>query len=265
MSWIEKGQSTPLDDKPIDGLVFLDGDQVARAVGRDWTKGQKFPLITFPSDADYELWPTGDDEVAVVHLYGEMDLPLADTRDSAYKRADYIAEQCGYLANKIDDDRLEVWGHDTDEHLIIVYDNEAHRMIDVLPVKEPTEQPIRHLKGLLDEKAKASLPPLYSGEEQGLDAKALVKFFTPDSHWTWYASEFDGKDTFFGLVIGDEIELGYFTLSELESALGPMGLAIERDRYFSPKTLRELREKHNQERVDFGTTETPNEPDGSDL
>jgi len=38
------------------------------------------------------------------------------------------------------------------------------------------------------------LLPLYSGEELGLDALAQVKFFTPDSSWTWYASEFDEED-----------------------------------------------------------------------
>jgi hypothetical protein len=35
-----------------------------------------------------------------------------------------------------------------------------------------------------------------------------VKYFTPDSNWTWYASEFDGEDTFFGPVAGFEVELG---------------------------------------------------------
>jgi hypothetical protein len=38
---------------------------------------------------------------------------------------------------------------------------------------------------------------------------------------------------FFGLVVGLETELGYFTLNELESVRGPMGLKIERDRHFS--------------------------------
>jgi hypothetical protein len=38
---------------------------------------------------------------------------------------------------------------------------------------------------------------LYENEEYGLEAKALVKFFTPDSSWVWYCSEFDGKDIFF--------------------------------------------------------------------
>ncbi len=83
------------------------------------------------------------------------------------------------------------------------------------------------------------------GEELGLEALAQVKFFTPDSNWTWYASEFDGEDIFFGLVVGFEIELGYFSLSELEAARGPLGLPIERDRYFEPTTLRQLKELHD--------------------
>ncbi len=69
----------------------------------------------------------------------------------------------------------------------------------------------------------------------------IVKFFTPDSNWTWYATEGSKTGTgdweFFGLVEGHESELGYFTLSELQSAKGPCGLAIERDRYFDGYVL----------------------------
>ena len=67
-----------------------------------------------------------------------------------------------------------------------------------------------------------------------------VKFFTPDSNWTWYATEFDGEDTFFGLVEGLCKEVGYFSLSELETVRGPMGLPIERDIHFKPKALEEI-------------------------
>jgi len=101
---------------------------------------------------------------------------------------------------------------------------------------------------LLDDESREKLPPLYSGEEQGLDALAQVKFFTPDSNWTWYATEFDGEDIFFGLVSGFEIELGYFSLSELQSVKGPMGLPIERDLHFEPKSLHELQEIHKDDR-----------------
>jgi hypothetical protein len=101
---------------------------------------------------------------------------------------------------------------------------------------------------LLDAESREKLPQLYSGEEKGLEALAQVKFFTPDSSWTWYASEFDGEDIFFGLVSGLEVELGYFSLKELEEVKGPLGLPIERDLHFKPKTLKELQEMHKLER-----------------
>lgn len=93
---------------------------------------------------------------------------------------------------------------------------------------------------LLTKEILEKLPKLYSQEEKGLEAVAIVKFFTPDSNWTWYATEFDGDDLFFGLVEGFEKEIGYFRLSELQSVKGALGLPIERDMYFKPKTLREL-------------------------
>lgn len=89
------------------------------------------------------------------------------------------------------------------------------------------------------------LPPLRSQEKMGEKAVAYVKFFTPDSSWTWYATEFDGKDTFFGLVQGHEEELGYFSLAELQSARGPIGLHIERDLWFKPTPIGQLRRRQN--------------------
>jgi hypothetical protein len=85
------------------------------------------------------------------------------------------------------------------------------------------------------------LPAQGSTIGQGKDAIAQVKFFTPDSNWTWYAVEYnpDAK-MFFGLVDGFEKELGYFGLEELEQIRGPMGLNLERDLYFDPVPLREL-------------------------
>lgn len=93
---------------------------------------------------------------------------------------------------------------------------------------------------LLTKEILEKLPKLYTQEEKGLEAVAIVKFFTPDSNWTWYATEFDGDDLFFGLVDGFEKEIGYFRLSELQSVKGALGLPIERDMYFKPKTLKEL-------------------------
>jgi hypothetical protein len=115
---------------------------------------------------------------------------------------------------------------------------------------------------LLDDESRAKLPPLYSNEQIGLKALAQVKFFTPDSNWTWYASEGSEVDEdgyfdtdkpkvdylFFGLVVGFEIEIGYFSLSELSQARGALGLPVERDLYYQPKTLEELQRQHRAER-----------------
>ena len=84
------------------------------------------------------------------------------------------------------------------------------------------------------------LPPLYANEEQGEEAIAQLKFFTPWSNWTWYASEYDPKEQiFFGVVVGHERELGYFSLDELLAIRGPGGLTIERDLYWKPRPLKE--------------------------
>jgi hypothetical protein len=76
---------------------------------------------------------------------------------------------------------------------------------------------------LLTKAITASLPPIGSNEAAGLDALARVKFFTPDADWTWYASEFDGTDLFFGLAVGFEPELGTFSLAELSQIRGKLG------------------------------------------
>jgi len=98
---------------------------------------------------------------------------------------------------------------------------------------------------LLTKEIKEVIPKLYTQEERGDEAVVYVKFFTPWSNWTWYATEFDGEDTFFGWVVGLEKELGYFSLKELSEVTGPFGLKIERDLYFTPKPLRELKNLHS--------------------
>ena len=93
---------------------------------------------------------------------------------------------------------------------------------------------------LINNKIKNIIPKLHEQDSKGLQAIAYIKFFTPDSNWSWYATEFDGVDTFFGLVDGLDKELGYFSLSELDSVRGPLGVKIERDLYFKPTKIREL-------------------------
>lgn len=94
---------------------------------------------------------------------------------------------------------------------------------------------------LLTKELRDQLPPLYSQDGKGMKATAYAKFFSPYSGWTAYATEFDGEDTFFGLIEGQESELGYFSYSELQSAAGMGGKLplIERDLHWEPRTLEE--------------------------
>ena len=93
---------------------------------------------------------------------------------------------------------------------------------------------------LLTAALRKQLPPIYS-QEHIADPLVLVKFFTPWAKWTWYALEFDGEDQFFGLIDGAEAELGYFALSELSGIKGPLGLHVERDRFWKPTPLSQVR------------------------
>jgi len=84
------------------------------------------------------------------------------------------------------------------------------------------------------------------------DPTVHVKYFTPDSAWTWYATEGQPDESdfrFFGYVIGLEREWGYFMLSELESARGPLGLPIERDLHFQPAPLSEVLRRDYQKQA----------------
>jgi hypothetical protein len=260
--WYRKDATTRFDIAAIVGLYFLDGDLASRITQTTWTVDMKFPLIEFPSGVSCEVWDGEvDEQTTVVHLFGELDLLLFSNRDEGFRQAFAIAEQVGYGAKKRGDTQLEVVGYDVDEHLIVTYDNTLEMIVDVrhaAPSTGPARPP------LLDEESRAKLPKLYHGEETGLgiDAVAQVKFFSPDAGWTWYASEGSPIDAdgyfdtdkekvdylFFGLVIGYEIELGFFSLSELMDTRGPFGLSIERDKFYQPKTLRELQEQHRKER-----------------
>jgi len=94
---------------------------------------------------------------------------------------------------------------------------------------------------LLTEEIREKLPALGTTEKTPTAEKVCVaKFFQPWGSWTWYAVEFDGKDIFFGLVDGFELEWGSFSLSELLSVKGPIGLAIERDLYFGMPKMKDI-------------------------
>jgi len=94
---------------------------------------------------------------------------------------------------------------------------------------------------LITKKTAQTIPAL-GATEHDKDPIAHVKLFTPDSSWTWYLTEYDPDNReAFGLVQGLEEELGYFNLDELSAIRGPLGLPIERDMFWKPRKLSEVK------------------------
>ena len=93
-------------------------------------------------------------------------------------------------------------------------------------------------------KALAKKLPALRETEETTEPKAVVKWFCPWGNWTWYCTEYSPETgECFGLVVGHEVELGYWSLPELESIRGPGGLKIERDLYWSPTSIKEIKAK----------------------
>ena len=77
-----------------------------------------------------------------------------------------------------------------------------------------------------------------------MEQLVVVKFFDPCGSWSWFAMNMDEDgDYIWGVVRGFEIEMGSFSLSELQEYKGRLGIGIERDLYFKPIPAKELWER----------------------
>lgn len=238
MPWYSKEQPTPFDSTEIVGLEFLSGAVLAEYFKQEWLRHKKYPLIQFPSGLTREVVDT--DQGRAIHIYGALALPQEASRDDAYTAAREIADEHGYQLTRQGDNWLIVLNPYSGRGCRVRYDNRHRQLADVTHFPQEAME-------LLPGEIRAALPPLYTNEKQGVAAVAPVKYFTPDSGWSWYPTEFDGEDVFFGLASGFEVELGYFSLTELEGVRGPLRLPVERDLYYEPQTLREL--KAHEERL----------------
>lgn len=97
---------------------------------------------------------------------------------------------------------------------------------------------------LLPKELETQLPKLYATEDIKVENKTIyIKYFTPDSNWSWYVAEYDKESKiFFGFVDGLYPEWGYFSLIELKEVKGPLGLKIERDLNFKPTRFKNIKE-----------------------
>lgn len=93
---------------------------------------------------------------------------------------------------------------------------------------------------LIPQEIKNKIPKLYETEEQN-DPIAYVKLFLDG--WTWYITELSiDNNICFGYVISPfGAELGYFSLNEIKSIKGSLGLSVERDISFKPTALTIIR------------------------
>ena len=86
-------------------------------------------------------------------------------------------------------------------------------------------------KGIIDKLEKRGRVEEYKDNDP-----IIAKFFNPTGAGTWYVMEGEKQNNndwiFFGFVDWHAKEWGNFSLHELEKAIMPMGLGIERDRHF---------------------------------
>ena len=95
-----------------------------------------------------------------------------------------------------------------------------------------------------------TIPPLHAddGTDDPDAVVARVKLFSPYNGWRWYITEWEAATGLcFGLVEGFVTELGYFDLTELaEATVFGNVPAVERDLYWDPKTLGEIRRESSR-------------------
>lgn len=95
---------------------------------------------------------------------------------------------------------------------------------------------------ILKEILKHNLPKLHATDNEE-NPLVRAKLFLANFSWVWYAIEFDSKNTCYGYVVGNDDELGYFTLSELYTVQDKVGTPIEIDIFFDPIRLHELQRR----------------------
>ena len=81
-------------------------------------------------------------------------------------------------------------------------------------------------------------------EGSDMEQKVVAKFFDAMGGWKWFLMNMDGDDGDYcwGIVQGYEVEMGSFSMSELQS----MSPRIQRDRYFEPMKAKDVWEKLNR-------------------
>ena len=77
--------------------------------------------------------------------------------------------------------------------------------------------------------------------------KVVAKYFDPVGSWKWFLMNMDKDgDYCWGIVEGNEVEMGSFSMRELEDMKRPFGLGIERDTSFKPIRAKDVWDRLNR-------------------
>jgi len=79
--------------------------------------------------------------------------------------------------------------------------------------------------------------------DKGSDMEQMVvaKYFNPIGNGTWYLMNLaDDEDYAWGIVDLFAVEMGSFSMKELQGIELPLNMGIERDKYFEPMPANEL-------------------------
>ena len=79
--------------------------------------------------------------------------------------------------------------------------------------------------------------------DKGSDMEQMVvaKYFNPIGNGTWYLMNLaDDEDYAWGIVDLFAVEVGSFSMRELQGIQLPLNMGIERDKYFEPMPANEL-------------------------
>ena len=84
-------------------------------------------------------------------------------------------------------------------------------------------------------------------EGSDMEQNVVAKYFDPMGDWKWFLMNKKKDDSYcWAIVKGHEVEMGSFSIDELESIKLPFGLGIERDTLFEPMKAKDVWEQLNK-------------------
>jgi len=133
---VETAYRSSAPEESVNGLFYFDGIV--------WMmnpiKGAEELMILFPSRLACPI--SGKPSDLAVRVCGDLWLPFYATCDQGFREA---SDWGKYRVEQVSDDTLEIWGHSPElfrvkdahpSHVLVRYDNEERRMLDVVFIKD---------------------------------------------------------------------------------------------------------------------------------